>query len=149
MNHTLSTSIVLALIAPTMAKPMAGKCAPVNRKFLDALAKVEYAGNGKAPPGDGGKAIGCLQIWPIYVREANQILGFPAFNDKDRHDREASYEMARIVLTHHGRRYARQGYNIGVAELCSLHLHQYGWSPRNLLTKKERGRTERLKKYLK
>ena len=148
-----ASMITMSLIAPVMAaptkpKPMPGKCAPVNRLFLRALAKVEHEPNTKPPIRDNGKAVGCLQIWPIYVREANRILGFPAFNEKDRWDREACYEMTRIVLTHWSRHWARKGYNIGPAELCSMHLHQHDWSPKNLLTKKEEIRTKRLYKWL-
>ena len=153
MNFTHASMVALSLVAPAMvrpvqSKPIPGKCHPVNTVFLRALAKVEYSGKGKAPDGDGGLAVGCLQIHDVYMREANRILGFPAFNSKDRHDREASFEMARIVLTHHGRRYARMGYNIGPAELCSIHRNQYSWSPKNLLTKLEAERTKRLYTYL-
>ena len=153
MRFTNASMVAISLVAPAMvrpvsAKPMPGNCHPVNGVFLRALAKVEYSGKGKAPPGDGGRAVGCLQIHDIYVKEANHILGFPAFNSKDRNDREASFEMARIVLTHHGRRYARMGYSIGPAELASIHRNQYGWSPKNLMTKLEESRTKRLYTYL-
>ena len=153
MRFTHASMVAISLVAPSMvhpvaAKPMPGKMHPVNRLFLRALAKVEYAGKGKAPAGDQGLAVGCLQIHDVYMREANRILGFPAFNSKDRRDREASFEMARIVLTHHGRRYAKMGYNIGPAELASIHRIQYGWSPKNLFTKLEEGRTKRLYTYL-
>jgi len=138
------------MVRPVHARQMPGKCAPVNKIFLLALCKVEHEPNTRPPVSDNGKSVGPLQIWPIYVREANRLLGFPAFNLKDRLNREASMEMARIVLTHWSRYWARKGYVIGPAELASLHVTpSHKWSPKNLLTEKEKNRTKRLYKWLK
>lgn len=54
--------------------------------------------------GDGGRAVGCLQLWPVSVREANRLVGYQRWTLADRYDRRESLAMARVILCHHYRR---------------------------------------------
>lgn len=76
-----------------------------NCQLIDALIHVESRGNAHAI-GDGGKAVGCLQIHPIMVREVNKIirkqkLGVKKYKLKDRFDCEKSIEMFEIWRDYH------------------------------------------------
>ena len=51
--------------------------------------------------GDGGKAVGLLQIHPIMVREVNRILGEKTYTYNDRYDPEKSIEMFEIYQSHY------------------------------------------------
>jgi hypothetical protein len=68
--------------------------------FVDAVIYVESRGNDSAV-GDNGKAVGCLQIHPIMVREVNRLLAkydIPTtYTLEDRYSREKSIEMFNIV----------------------------------------------------
>ena len=68
--------------------------------FVDAVICVESRGNDSAV-GDNGKAVGCLQIHPIMVREVNRLLAkydIPTtYTLEDRYSREKSIEMFNIV----------------------------------------------------
>ena len=55
--------------------------------------------------GDGGKAIGCLQIHPITVDEANRILDRQEFTLADRRSKAQSFRIASTVLSWRIRRY--------------------------------------------
>jgi hypothetical protein len=68
-------------------------------KLIPALIAVESAGKSDAI-GDGGKAVGCLQIWPIMVEDVNRIAG-TSYTLADRKDRQKSIQMARIYLSHY------------------------------------------------
>jgi hypothetical protein len=68
--------------------------------FIDAVIYVESRGNDSAI-GDRGKAVGCLQIHPICVREVNRILrknDIPmVYTLEDRYSRTKSIEMFNII----------------------------------------------------
>ncbi len=68
--------------------------------FVDAVIYVESRGNDSAV-GDNGKAVGCLQIHPIMVREVNRLLAkydIPTtYTLEDRYSREKSIEMFNII----------------------------------------------------
>lgn len=68
-------------------------------RLIPALIQVESRGNNRAI-GDNGKAVGCLQIWPILVADVNRISG-QHFTLADRYDREKSIEMCRIYLSNY------------------------------------------------
>ena len=70
---------------------------------IAALIAVESGGNDHAT-GDGGRAVGCLQIWPITVQEANRLAGATRFTLADRRTRAGSIAIARVILAHHWRR---------------------------------------------
>lgn len=69
--------------------------------LIPALIQVESGGDNFAK-GDGGKAVGCLQIWLIMVEDVNRISG-RHFVPSDRTSRERSVEMCRIYLKHYAR----------------------------------------------
>ena len=68
--------------------------------LVDAIIYVESRGNDSAV-GDNGKAVGCLQIHPIMVREVNRLLAkydIPTtYTLEDRYSRDKSIEMFNIV----------------------------------------------------
>lgn len=110
---------------------------------------VESSGNPRVRPGDGGRAVGLYQIHDIYRREANRILGRRKYSSKDRRDPEKAEQMVKIVLTHWAKYHTRRGRKIGPAELCSLHRQPNGlWRPKRMQTRLERGRTQKLLKYM-
>lgn len=51
--------------------------------------------------GDGGKAVGLLQIHPIMVREVNRILGKNLYTYDDRYDPDKSIEMFEIYQSYY------------------------------------------------
>lgn len=48
-----------------------------------------------------GTYVGCLQISPIMVREANRILGEELYSYDDRLDAGCSYGIFKVVMEHH------------------------------------------------
>jgi len=75
-------------------------------RLIDALIAIESNGDDSAI-GDGGLAVGCLQIHPIMVRDINRILGREYINCpyiyKDRYNRTKSIEMCKIYFGHYCR----------------------------------------------
>ena len=63
--------------------------------LVEAIIQVESRGNDSAV-GDNGKAVGCLQIHPIVVREVNRLVSKPYTLD-DRYSRAKSIEMFNII----------------------------------------------------
>ena len=91
-----------------------------------------------------------MQIWPIYVREANRILHLPVFGPQNRTDRAASRAMAKVVLSYWARVHRLKGRSIGFAELASLHRHPNAkWRPEMMLTPHEQNRTKKLLEHMK
>ena len=78
--------------------------------FVDAVIYVESRGNDSAV-GDNGKAVGCLQMHPIMVREVNRILtkyDVPTtYTLEDRYSRDKSIEMFNIISEEY---YCCEGY---------------------------------------
>ena len=136
--------ILASLIVAVPPKPVM-----VTDQFLSALALVEWGGEGPAPSGDGGRAVGPFQIHNIYRREANQIMRAYVFSSDLRTDYEASREMARIVLTHWGKYHRARGVKITPEVLCSIHRRpNHLWRPKRLKLPLERERTRKLKAYM-
>jgi len=122
---------------------------PITDQFLNALAMVEYSGKGPAPDGDGGRAVGPFQIWPVYRMEANRLLRGPVFSDDDRKSFLASREMARTVLTFWANYHRDRGIEITPEVLCSLHRQpNHRWTPGRMATPLEKGRTRRLRAFM-
>ena len=82
---------------------------------IAALLIIETGGHPSPDTavGDNGRAVGCLQIWPCMVREANRVEAIRARKEgrparvwslADRTDRARSIEMAEAVLGFHYRR---------------------------------------------
>jgi len=69
-------------------------------RLINAIIYVESRGNDSAI-GDRGKAVGCLQIHPICVRDVNRILrknDIPlVYTLEDRYSRVKSIEMFNII----------------------------------------------------
>lgn len=65
-------------------------------RLVNAIIYVESRGNDSAI-GDNGKAVGCLQIHPIAVREANRILNRDVYSIEDRYSRSKSIEIFNII----------------------------------------------------
>ena len=74
--------------------------------LVPLLIQVESGGNNQAV-GDGGNAVGCLQIWKIVVDDCNRIQSDEVFTYSDRLSRPKSIRMAQIYLTHYGKHYER------------------------------------------
>lgn len=72
--------------------------------LLVALVMVESAGSSHPARGDGGRAIGPLQIHRVAVEDANRILGFRRFRWEDCQRLEPSLEVATVILTYYGER---------------------------------------------
>ena len=71
----------------------------VSDRFLNALEQVESKGNASAV-GDNGRALGCLQIWPAVVTDANRIAG-TNYRHADAFDRVKARAMARAYLNYY------------------------------------------------
>lgn len=93
-NSILSVYIALTLISAGSAGEV------VSDRLIAALIAVESGGDDKAI-GDKGKAVGCLQIWPIIIRDCNRIIGQNKYTLKDRLNRQKSIEICKIVLSHY------------------------------------------------
>ena len=91
--------------------------------LLPALIAIESNGKNDAI-GDNGKAVGCLQIHMIYLRDVNRIAK-TKYKDADRLDRKKSLEMATIYLTHYAKRYSRITGKIPTLEVISR-MHNGG-----------------------
>lgn len=74
----------------------------IINELIPVMIQVESSGDDNAV-GDGGKAVGCLQIWPIYVDDCNRILKKRWFNTADRVSRSKSISMTRTYLYHYGK----------------------------------------------
>lgn len=72
--------------------------------LLVALVLVESGGVPNPPRGDGGRAIGPLQIHRIAVEDANRIIGHRRYRWEDCQHLEVSLEVAAVLLTHYGDR---------------------------------------------
>ena len=90
--------ITATLIIGVCSVGLAGEI--VSDRLLDAIAQVESAGDCNAV-GDSGNAVGCMQIWPIMVKDVNRIIGKEKYTLKDRYSRQKSYEMCRIFLNYY------------------------------------------------
>ena len=74
--------------------------------FIDALIQVESSGNDTAV-GDGGKAVGCLQIWQVVIDDVNRVY-HTNYRAPDRMDRRKSIEICVKYLAFWGKRYEKK-----------------------------------------
>lgn len=76
---------------------------PVQPSFKDLLGAIKWVESKGDPDakGDGGLAVGCMQIHPIMVTDVNRILGWDGYTLDDRYDRHKSYQMFRIYTYHY------------------------------------------------
>lgn len=97
----------------------------ISNNLLTALKMAESGCNSTAV-GDNGLAVGVLQIHPVYVDDANRILGYKRYNYADRYNVQKSEEMARIVLSHYGKCYERKtGLSCSDEVLARIHNRGY------------------------
>ena len=94
----MKTVLLLLLIAPVVQA-----ITPEDvERLLPALVAVESGGRADAV-GDGGLAVGVLQIHPITVKDCNRILGKDWFSLNDRFNPSRSRAMARVYFHHYGK----------------------------------------------
>lgn len=74
--------------------------------LIPLLIQVESSGNPDAV-GDGGKAVGVLQIHKIAVDDVNRIYG-TEYTYQDRSDPVKSRRIAGLYLTHWGKHYEQK-----------------------------------------
>lgn len=70
-------------------------------KMIDRLIIIESSGNCNAI-GDNGKAVGCLQIHPIMVKDVNRISR-KNYTLNDRYSKVKSIEMCKVYFNHYGK----------------------------------------------
>lgn len=75
----------------------------VIAQVIAALLVVE-SGNRPHAVGDGGRAVGCLQMHAVAVAEANRLAGRRRWTPADRRCPRESIAMCRLTLAHHFRR---------------------------------------------
>lgn len=92
----VSVAILMSLCNACLSDAQAGALA----KTVLAAALVESGGDPCAI-GDGGKAVGILQIHPIMVADVNRIVGGPLYSLADRRDVLKSVEMFVIYCLHY------------------------------------------------
>ena len=66
--------------------------------YFNAICYVESAGDDRAY-NDKEDAVGCAQIRPCMVDEANRIAGFTKYSLEDRWNHDKSYEIFKDVVT--------------------------------------------------
>lgn len=69
-------------------------------RLIRAIIAIE-SNNDPRAIGDGGRAVGCLQIWPITVADANRILGREEFALADRLDPDRSRAIFWTITNHY------------------------------------------------
>jgi len=94
------TAMVIAIV---VSCPLSVVRGDTVEKVIDALVVIESSGR-PAAIGDGGKAVGLLQIHAVAVREANRLAGSNRWKLSDRFCPQKSRAMARTILTWHYRR---------------------------------------------
>jgi hypothetical protein len=81
---------------------------PDIERLIDCLEAVETGGTPEAErdavTGDGGAALGRLQIHRIMVDECNRIMRRAVWTYADRSDRQKSRDMCGVYLRHWGER---------------------------------------------
>ena len=77
--------------------------------LIPLLIQVESSGNPNAI-GDGGKAVGILQIHKCVVDDVNRIYGKKGFHYEydDRVSPHVSRDICRLYLTHYGKAYEKK-----------------------------------------
>jgi len=78
----------------------------IKENLISSIAKVESSNNPTAV-GDGGKAVGLLQIWPCVLDDVNRVYG-KRYTLADRLDPVKSREICRLYLEHYGKNYTKK-----------------------------------------
>ena len=95
-------NFIAILTASLIAPPSISFGAKPHAKLIQAIIHVESGGNANAV-GDGGHAIGILQIHPIMVTDCNRNLGREAFDLSDRLSRSKSVQMFNVYTDHYSK----------------------------------------------
>ena len=74
---------------------------PLRAGLWEAVCTVESGGNALAI-GDGGRAAGVAQIWPITVKDVNRFAG-TKFTLSDRFDVEKSRAIFQLYTEHYAK----------------------------------------------
>lgn len=77
-------------------------------KIILLLIAIESGNMPNPPDGDGGKAVGVLQMHPIAVREANRIAGREIYTLNDRKSRVRSMQMCSLILSYRVTKYKQR-----------------------------------------
>ncbi len=92
-------------------------------RLVSAFIYVESKGDDKAI-GDNGMAVGCLQFWPIMVKEANR-LGRTNYTNADRYDRAKSVAMFKTIMAHHRVRTVRDAVRVWNRNAPEKYIRRY------------------------
>lgn len=76
--------------------------ADVNDELIKHIERVERS----STSGDGGRAVGVLQIHKGVILDVNRVY-HTSYKPHHRYSRKASYEMCRLYLSHYGRVYKK------------------------------------------
>lgn len=68
-------------------------------KLINAIIQVESERKDSAKSNKG--AVGQLQLMPVYVKDANRILGEEKYSLSDRYKRDTSIEMFNVIQDHY------------------------------------------------
>lgn len=102
--HKLIITLVVVLSLTTQCN--AQEIDIMVADLIPALIQVESNGDSKAV-GDGGKALGQLQIWDVVVQDVRRIAKRNDLVHHDAYDRQLSQYMCVVYLTHYGKHYVR------------------------------------------
>jgi hypothetical protein len=79
----------------------------VSPELIQALKMTESSNNPNVKDGDGGKAKGILQIWPIMVEDCNRIYK-TKYVHNDVYNVSIAEDICRKILTHYGDYYTKK-----------------------------------------
>jgi len=98
---SFSSTLLAGACFEIVTKETRGTEPPTFNDLLDAIEWVESGGDSNVV-GDNGNAVGSFQIWKIYVRDVNRILGYDKYTYEDRWDKDKSREMVTVYLNNYG-----------------------------------------------
>jgi hypothetical protein len=109
-------------------------------KLILAIAIIESSLNPSAV-GDGGKAVGIMQIHPCVITDVNYFCK-SNYKNSDRRDTEKSFEICQKYLTYWGSVYEER-----TALKCTAEVYAKIWNGGPFGWKKEGAVKERLDRY--
>lgn len=95
--------VKLAVLSVLAYASLCGTNGDRYSRLLPAIEHVESSGNPSAI-GDGGKAVGLLQIHPVMVKDCNRIVGEARWTMADRLDPDKSRAMFLAYSDHYSRK---------------------------------------------
>lgn len=96
-------NVLIAVVVLFVMQPVWALTKTENRwlQTLEAVWAVESGRQLNPKDGDGGKAVGPLQIWRVRVDDCNRIVGQKKWTYEDRRDWIKSAEMFHISCMHY------------------------------------------------